>query len=682
MPDFKNFISPISIDLGAKNTGVYFAHYPEGSSLDKIEKTGKVYQLKKNSYTLLMAGRTAARHQRRGHDRRQLVKKLFKLIWEEHLKLPWNKNTQQTISFLFNRRGFTFLNEEYEPDILKQFPEHACKLLPKELKTGVEQNEKGYDFDSALIEWSQDHKLEKKIEAINAEPKRIKNRLFVISRINKLKEYCNQRIKQKKIEENKNIKIKLSELPKWTFKEWIEKEKIKGLPEENNKSKYFKNSTIDLVDYLNDQDKKKMTSILESLPNTDEEDKKLKNSHWNFKLEKFNLEKAQFSSPDNESTQSDNSSAKTECLRTHLQHLAFALDKTYNELKSGSRHRSTYFKEVEDVLKCDNHSHGYLKRFCRDLHSGKFKFKDFLNKETLKDNLNIEAKALSYLISHLSNLELKPLRKYFNDKKHRKGVYWDEARLAEKFENWILREWRVNLQKDKKKAQDKQGDYEQLKNKWKKLAINSNTSSKNSNNRWKELKAEWENQHKGKLIKFFLNTDPFLTIPPYQDSNNRRPPKCQTLVLNVDYLNNYYPEWHKWLDSLKALKTVKDYLGDYENQLKNLKSSGQTKTVLSHKDYSKKDKNSKFSYFGDNKYQRSQRHLKARILQFIFDRAKNTDLLQLNTIYSHAKKFRQTQSTQKEKEIAKNYLEKAIKESRLSESLKTDRNYHDDSVIL
>ena len=64
-----------------------------------------------------MRDRTTARHQRRGHDRRQMVKRLFKLIWEQHLKLHWNKDVQQTISFLLNRRGFTFLTEEYNSEI-------------------------------------------------------------------------------------------------------------------------------------------------------------------------------------------------------------------------------------------------------------------------------------------------------------------------------------------------------------------------------------------------------------------------------------------------------------------------------------------------------------------------------------------------------------------------------------
>ncbi|MYJ22255.1 MAG: type II-B CRISPR-associated RNA-guided endonuclease Cas9/Csx12, partial [Nitrospira sp. SB0673_bin_12] len=154
-------ISPISIDLGAKNTGVYFAHYPEGSSIEEIEKEGRVYQLEKDSYTLLMAHRTARRHQRRGFDRRQMVKRLFKLIWEKHFGLEWDKNVQQTTSFLFNRRGFSFLTEEYDVEVLSRFPEEAYEQLPEQLK--IDHDKSGlYNFADALSQWTNsDNALEK-----------------------------------------------------------------------------------------------------------------------------------------------------------------------------------------------------------------------------------------------------------------------------------------------------------------------------------------------------------------------------------------------------------------------------------------------------------------------------------------------------------------------------------------
>ncbi|MDE5002971.1 hypothetical protein, partial [Francisella tularensis] len=77
------------------------AFYKKLTSLEILDnKNGKVYELSKDSYTLLMNNRTAQRHQRIGIDRKQLVKRLFKLVWTEQLNLEWDKDTQQAISFL------------------------------------------------------------------------------------------------------------------------------------------------------------------------------------------------------------------------------------------------------------------------------------------------------------------------------------------------------------------------------------------------------------------------------------------------------------------------------------------------------------------------------------------------------------------------------------------------------
>ena len=82
----KDRVLPIAIDLGAKNTGVFSAFYEKGTDIDKLDnKQGNVYELSKDSYTLLMDSRTPKCHQRRGLDRKQLVKRLFKLIWIEQL---------------------------------------------------------------------------------------------------------------------------------------------------------------------------------------------------------------------------------------------------------------------------------------------------------------------------------------------------------------------------------------------------------------------------------------------------------------------------------------------------------------------------------------------------------------------------------------------------------------------
>ena len=163
----KKYISPISIDLGAANTGVFFAHYKEDSELKEIQKDGKVYTIGKNDYTLLMKERTAKRHQKRGYDRRQMAKRLLKLIWEKELRLEWNDNVQQTLSFLLNRRGYTFLDGEYSSDILGNLPKDVFDILfnlPGLSDLCEQINEKEseredssiIDFELILQDWQQE----------------------------------------------------------------------------------------------------------------------------------------------------------------------------------------------------------------------------------------------------------------------------------------------------------------------------------------------------------------------------------------------------------------------------------------------------------------------------------------------------------------------------------------------
>ncbi len=698
-------ISPVSIDLGAKNTGVYFAHYEEGASIEDVGKTGegKVYQLDEDKYTLLMEKRTAARHQRRGYDRRQMVKRLFKLIWENHFGLDWDKDIQQTISFLLNRRGFTFLTEEYDAEVLSRFPEKAYKCLPDKLK--IKSNDNGeYDFASALTEWANKDKEEIKrmFDAIYEEPKRIRKELFVIKETKKLKKYC---VEPWSKFVGKKINL---DFPKWLLKEW-------GQPVQNllptpsgdkvNLDNYLsKNKTAEVQKILDscqnlqcakggeasngaevqkildscqdcqkslvsmlagksagqaalagsENSQKSLVSmlageatgqkILDNLPKDcalKVKEKELNDDIWNFR-KSFSIEKTQLDAdpPD--------AGSEKKWQKNHLHHLAFALQKILDELESGGRHRSKYYVEIKDVLqnertkgrKKDGTPTGddYIDRFCKKLHNGEY------------PDLTIDS--LSKLIGHLSNLELKPLRKYFNDKNHQKSDDWKEARLSQIFDHWILHAWRVSEKDKNKKSKGHAQNYEDLKECWKKFV-----SDKECHIKTKDKKIPIA------VIKFWLDKNPESTIPPYQDNNNRRPPRCQTLILNPTYLDNHYSEWQKWLRELKS----KVHLEDFEKELKNLES-GKGLPYFS---------NEKTGELKRDSGRRSLKELDGRILQFIFDRVK--DPLKLNEIYSYAKKCRQSQSSIEEKEKAKNRLKEAI--SKLPDDLKTSTNYQNGAIF-
>ena len=674
----EQIISPISIDLGAKNTGVYFAHYKAGSSIEDIEKEGKVYQLEKDSYTLLMANRTARRHQRRGFDRRQMVKRLFKLIWEKHFGLEWDKDVQQTTSFLFNRRGFSFLTEEYDAEILSRFPEEAHQALPKELQIAANNGE--YDFAVKIQEWAREgeNKVKEVFDAINKKPKHVAERLVFIGRTEKLREHCQTRKSNNEINENNKARVKLSQLSRWIWDEW-QQAGVEGLDEDFVAKDQSSDSEIrwktpvsyDLVTYLNQQSPEVAHLILNSLPDTSEEKKELGASCWNFKAENFKLEDKDFTRPEPHGEnatkkEKDNyQKAVSAWNQLHLQHLAFALQKTLNELQSGGRHRSKYFEEIKEVLKevleNQNHTHGYLKEFCGKLQSGSLKPKDSGN--------SLTDKTLANLICHLSNLELKPLRKYFNDKTHKDGDYWDESRLKGIFKKWILHEWRINPEKDKRKVQDGEENY-------------------------KKLRYDWHN-HEGSVVCFWMTIPPVATIPPYQDNNNRRPPRCQSLILNPTYLDNNYSEWQIWLEKLKELPAVQAHLRDFEEQLKGMQS-GKKKSYFSDETTptTKKDKNGNQVHktqeeirAGDSQ-RRNSKALNARILQFIFDRVKADDPLKLNEIYSHAKKIKQDQhksdtDSAQAVENAKKKLEQSINcnSNPLPKTLKTLKDYQNDALF-
>ena len=608
-------ISPIAIDLGARNTGVYFAHYEAGSSPDEIEKEGKVYQLEKDKYTLLMAKRTEARHQRRGYDRRQMAKRLFKLIWCKHFGLPWDKDVQQTVSFLLNRRGFSFLTEEYDADILSQFPREAFEKLPNELQQVPpnDDDDDTYDYASALMEWANQDadKIKNMNEALNLEPKRIRTELLVIAKTEKLHEYCSSRKDSNTVPEEK--KTNLSQLSTWILEDW-KKEGVQGLPDTEQKSE------VDLVTYLNEQEPETAKKILQSLQDLDrlKQRKNILNaSRWKFKSEDFKMEGKSFYEEDG-----------SPIIKDHLHHLAFAIRKIHNELESGGRHRSKYFEEVEGVLKNENHTHGYLKVFCGKVQSDGFQ------------GLTVES--LSMLIGHISNLELKPLRKYFNDKKHaisktnKEGDQWDPDSITHLFERWILKEWRVDPEKDKLKAEGAVADYY-------------------------ELKKQWEDR-RGTIIDFWLNTDPNYTVPPYQDNNNRRPPKCQSLLLNVGFLDRKYPGWQRWLGKLKGLPGIEGYLENYAEELADLRSGKGNR-------YFTKEKTGKLLI---DSGRRGMAELDARILQFIFDRVKAGDSFNLNEIYSHAKKVKQDTRDGKSTKHASEKLQEALSESRIPKALKDE----------
>ena len=166
------------------------------------------------------------------------------------------------------------------------------------------------------------------------------------------------------------------------------------------------------------------------------------------------------------------------------------------------------------------------------------------------------------------------------------------------------------------------------------------------------------------IVNFLLQLDPCRTIPPYQDNNNRKPPKCQSLILNPQFLDVHYPKWQDYLNLLTNQPEIQNYLGDYTQTLQSL-ATGNNRPYFVENKHSDKAKASG---------QRDSKDLNARVLQFIFDRVKANDGLLLNEIYSLAKKIKQNASSTNECEEYTQKLNQALSKSNLPEALKSEHN--------
>lgn len=125
---------------------------------------------------------------------------------------------------------------------------------------------------------------------------------------------------------------------------------------------------------------------------------------------------------------------------------------------------------------------------------------------------------LFHLIANLSNLQLRVLRRYFNDVS-RKGGHdvWQPARLQKE----MVRVFQTfHLEKEALKERD-------------------------------ALVKELRNS--ADFLETLCTIDPVRTIPPYEDMNNRRLPVDQTLLLNPRALSNLYGNaWRVWAQRLLA----------------------------------------------------------------------------------------------------------------------------------
>ncbi|MDT8439415.1 MAG: type II-B CRISPR-associated RNA-guided endonuclease Cas9/Csx12 [Wenzhouxiangellaceae bacterium] len=163
----------------------------------------------------------------------------------------------------------------------------------------------------------------------------------------------------------------------------------------------------------------------------------------------------------------------------------------HKALRTGHRHRREYFREIAEDLA--NAQPG----------------------QSVCSKLEVSPEQLARVVGHLSNLQLRALRWYFNDPAMKDGGdYWDRERFDRVFRRWVRR-WQAR------------GDQA--------IAV-----------RRQQLLA-WS----GPADRILLELDPDQTIPPFENQNNRRPPICQNLLLAPSKLALQWPEWRIAIGNLR-----------------------------------------------------------------------------------------------------------------------------------
>ncbi len=134
------------------------------------------------------------------------------------------------------------------------------------------------------------------------------------------------------------------------------------------------------------------------------------------------------------------------------------------------------------------------------------------------------------VIGHVSNLPLRVLRWYFDDERMKQGDFLDH-RLFKCLKRWIER-WRVYTDDERERRKRLLSFFES----WEKQG--------------------WLRQEKPLselIVEWISKLDPVETIPPYEDMNNRRPPKDRTVWLDPRAMTREFgQEWTLWADSLMA----------------------------------------------------------------------------------------------------------------------------------
>ncbi len=116
------FISPITIDLGGKYTGLFLAQYYASESPNPNTSVAATLVIPEegNGVVWSQKQRTATRHRIRSNKRRKLAKRMINHIFFDGLQRPLSHDERQSLHGLLNRRGYNRIESEVDDSILDQ----------------------------------------------------------------------------------------------------------------------------------------------------------------------------------------------------------------------------------------------------------------------------------------------------------------------------------------------------------------------------------------------------------------------------------------------------------------------------------------------------------------------------------------------------------------------------------
>ncbi|HIP11978.1 MAG TPA: hypothetical protein EYG73_04565 [Arcobacter sp.] len=164
----------ISIDMGAKNNGIFIAKIDN----DKIvDKKAKCIVIDKNSIKFSKVSRRANRHKVRNIKRRKLAKRL---LWEILGREHFTKEQQELIQGLLNNRGYTYLSTSSEFESLQEESVEFIKVYYEDLKDLKTKDDfleflsdDKFSDEKTLLEF-----LDKQIEKLEIEHKKKKSDFY------------------------------------------------------------------------------------------------------------------------------------------------------------------------------------------------------------------------------------------------------------------------------------------------------------------------------------------------------------------------------------------------------------------------------------------------------------------------------------------------------------------------